>query len=318
MFKAIFCGVLLIGLSGQAMADDQDSRWLGVSDFAEWSHDGSKIVFHSSRDGNFEIYIMDADGANQNRLTHNPWSDANPSMSPDGQFIAFNSNREGWGVGEPTGHQIYIMDINGDNLRDLTREGFNWGEPKAPHSSNIYPRWGKNGEILYLSNRANGFMEIYLIGDNGENRRQVSYHRQHHYNVFWSPDQSRIFFDTHVDGMSSANGDGGWDIQSVNTSGGEREDVTNNRNYEDYDGTISPDGTKIIYNRSGSPGLFIMNADGSGQSNELFIEESAFSPRWSPDGKSLVFTSSRDGHRELYLFDLETREAKRLTWSRGE
>jgi len=62
-----------------------------------------KIVFTSSRDGNKEIYVMDADGSNQTRLTNDSAVDENPSWSADGNKIVFQSNR----TGSP---QIFIMD----------------------------------------------------------------------------------------------------------------------------------------------------------------------------------------------------------------
>ena len=67
-----------------------------------WSPDGSKIAFISSRDGAFEIYVMNADGSGQTRLTNGLADNAWPSWSPDGPKIAFFSNRDG-------NYEIYVM-----------------------------------------------------------------------------------------------------------------------------------------------------------------------------------------------------------------
>jgi len=78
-----------------------------------WSPDGEHIVFTSDRDGNPNIYIMDADGSNVTLLTDGPGNDNNPSWSPDGDRIAFSSDRDGdW--------EIYVMDADGSNTIQLT------------------------------------------------------------------------------------------------------------------------------------------------------------------------------------------------------
>src|SRR5688500_14146475 len=60
-----------------------------------WSPDGAKIVFYSERDGNSEIYVMNADGSRPTRLTRHPANDGSPSFSPDGTKIAFDTDRDG-------------------------------------------------------------------------------------------------------------------------------------------------------------------------------------------------------------------------------
>ena len=69
-----------------------------------WSPDGGRIAFDSLRDGNGEIYVMNADGSGQTRLTDDPGFDGSASWSPDGSRIAFQSFRDG-----DANPEIYVM-----------------------------------------------------------------------------------------------------------------------------------------------------------------------------------------------------------------
>ena len=75
----------------------------------------AQIAFVSGRDWNMEIYVMDADGNNLRNLTNHLAWDESPSWSPDGQRIAFQSDREGG-----KNFEIYVIDADGNNLRNLT------------------------------------------------------------------------------------------------------------------------------------------------------------------------------------------------------
>jgi len=114
------------GLPGNAYrlvvmnADGSGRKDLGDGDpgTASWSPDGKRIVFESDRDANHEIYVMDADGTNQTRLTTSPGRDANPAWSPDGRRIVFSSSRGG-------NVDIYVMNADGTNERRLTTDSKN-------------------------------------------------------------------------------------------------------------------------------------------------------------------------------------------------
>ena len=80
-----------------------------------WSPDGRTIVFVSWRDGNGEVYAMDADSSSPRNLTQGPAKDVRPAWSPDGRRIAFVSRRDG-------NSEVYVMNADGSGKRTLTRD----------------------------------------------------------------------------------------------------------------------------------------------------------------------------------------------------
>ncbi len=169
----------------------------------DWSPDGSKLVFQSNRDGNFEVYVMNADGSNPVNLTNNATAglnnDSQPSWSPDGTKIAFHSNRDG-------NSNIHVMNADGSNVVNLT------GSSLAEESA---PRWSADGtKIAFQSDRA-AFprpgvarnLEIYRMNADGSNVKQLTYNDYDaaegpatlnltgfDLNPAWSPDGTRIVF----------------------------------------------------------------------------------------------------------------------------
>jgi dipeptidyl aminopeptidase/acylaminoacyl peptidase len=85
----------------------------GVSQLSGHVLAGTWIAFDSKRDDNSDIYVMDADGSNEVRLTSDPGFDWNPCWSPDGRKIAFTSDRDG-------NNEIYIMNSDGTDQVNIT------------------------------------------------------------------------------------------------------------------------------------------------------------------------------------------------------
>ena len=111
--------------------------------------ENSKIAFTSDRDGNYEIYVMDAaDGSNPTRLTDNTAFDGYPSWSPDGTKIAFTS-------GDGNGAEIYVMDAADGNEQIRLTDNF---------GNNAYPSWSPDGtKIAFTSYGHGGGGEIFVM-----------------------------------------------------------------------------------------------------------------------------------------------------------
>ena len=103
-----------------------------------------KIGFMSNRDANAEIYVMNADGTGQTRLTNNGVEDGSLSWSPDGSKIAFRTHRDGNG-------EVYVMNPDGTGLTRLTNDAAEDGSPS----------WSPDGSKIVFSAQRDGNEEIY-------------------------------------------------------------------------------------------------------------------------------------------------------------
>lgn len=119
--------------------------------------DGSRIAFVSLRDGNAEIYVMNADGSGSTRVTNDPLTDGRPSFTPDGQTIVFHSSRT---AGK---QQIWSVSVDGTGLTQLTRD-----------SVNASPTVSPDGQIIAYVSTRNKDSEIWLMGKDGTNQRQFT------------------------------------------------------------------------------------------------------------------------------------------------
>jgi len=121
------------------------------------SPDGSRIAFVSQRDGNAEIYVMNADGTGATRVTNDPQPDGRPSFMPDGQSLVFHSSRT---AGK---QQIWAVNVDGTGLTQLTRDSVNFSPAVSPDGQTI----------AYVSTR-NKDGDIWLMNRDGTNQRQFT------------------------------------------------------------------------------------------------------------------------------------------------
>ena len=209
-----------------------------------WSPDGSQIAFRSQRDGNDEIYLMNADGTCQVNLTNNPLSDWSPAWSPDGTRIAFARFYDNNAFTDVT-----VMNADGSGRQRLTT------------SSGEYPAWSPDGTHIAFSSARDGNYEIYVMNADGSGQTRLTNNPAYDMSPVWSPDGMRIAFDTQRDYFPpQENGIGlEFEIHVMNADGSDDTRLTYNRE-EDRFPTWAPD-RKIVFSRNGL--LWMMNADGS-------------------------------------------------------
>ncbi len=231
-----------------------------------WLRNGSasnagRIVFTSFRDGNNEIYVMDADGGNQENLTNHPSHDSAPDWSPDGTKIAFRSRRDGGAS------QIHVMDADGKNVIRLTDGPGQKGDPD----------WSPDGEKIAFS--VDDLVDhIDVMEVDGRNREKLEDEARY---PSWSPDGREIAFVSLRDGLS--------EIYVIGVGGQGRKRVTHDLESK-FNPSFSPDGRRIAYDAGHEfLHIYVVGADGRNRVRLTHNEESPSAPAWSPDGQIIAY-----------------------------
>lgn len=254
----------------------------------------SRIVFDTSRDGNMEIYSMNADGSALINLSNNQAGDESPVWSPNGQKIAFVSNREGV-------YQVYVMNPDGSNQTRLT----NGQAEKA------LPSWSPDGKRIAYQSIQDGNWEIYVMDADGTNQTRLTNLQANDGGPSWSADGSKIIFVSDRDGSLG--------IYAMKADGSDQISIMSN-SWINSTPDWSPDGKRIVFtsDRDGNYEIYVMNTDGSDQTRLTNNQVDDSHPSWSADGQKIVFVSSRDGNYEIYSMKADGSGQTRLTTDPAE
>ena len=263
----------------------------------------TKICFTATRDGDYEIYLMNPDGSNQTNLTNNPLSDeVYCTLSPDGSQVAFVSNQD-------NDMEIYRMDADGSNETRLTNSAEN----------DLSPAWSPDGTQIAFSSYRDGNMEIYLMdASDGSNLTRLTYNSSPpyasiDYGPSWSPDGTQIAFQSYRN-RSCCPPNQNIEIYKMDSDGSNQTRLTNDV-ASDTVPVWSPDGTQIAFNsnRTGDSEIFVMDTDGLYPTNltENLAEDSMAT--WSPDSSEIAFGSDRSGGEEIYVMGADGSSPTPLT-----
>ena len=268
-----------------------------------------KILFSSSRDGNYEVYMMNPDGSEQVNLTQHPADDREAVWSPTGEQILFVSDR-----GAKRVEDLYLMNPDGSNVRRVFK--------KKIRASRRRPTWSRDGKrfVYIYEDWDRGEFGLYL-GTFGEEDAELL---PYGLSPAWSPDGSEVAcivphqFGSRLTFINVDTRDREqplpdkvllWQSSPSWSAAGDRLAISGNKHP-----------LPVILERelheawADKDTIFIVNRDGTGL--HQLVDEAGPEAQWpalSPDGSQVLYTQEINGHTQILKLDINTGVRTQLT-----
>jgi TolB protein len=250
-----------------------------------WSPEGTAIVYASDQDGNFDVYLREADGQSVN-LTQHPAQDLHPSWSPTGDRVIFISDRAG------NYFQIYTMRTDGTDVRQVGA---------VPDNNATYPRYSPDGNRIAFM-RASVLeptcvwnWDVWIMDADGNNQQRVTTGVSGDLYPNWSPDGTEIVYASCRNWLTA-------DLYAVNPDTGRERQLTSWFLVDEWGATFSPDAGHIVFNTNidGNDEIYIAPAAGGTAFNLTQHSAQDLAPSWAqpepPEGNYSISGSVRDQH----------------------
>jgi TolB protein len=234
-----------------------------------------------------EIFVMDYDGASPSAITGNQSINLSPRWSPDGRLIAYTSYRNG-------NPDLFVLNFD-SGRRDVL---------SAQRGLNATPGWSPDGQWLAIAMSSGGGTNLFLLPKTGGAPKPLTAGPTISVSPSFSPNGRQIVFNSDRGGTPQ--------IYIMDVDGSNLRRVTFQGSYN-ASPRWSPRGEKIVFMcRLAGNQICLINPDGSGL-QQLTSSGNNEDPTWSPDGRHVAFSTSRNGRRDVYVMHADGTEQRQLT-----
>jgi len=262
-----------------------------------WSMDSKMMTFRQKvADDPGEVFVYFLETGEIRNISNNPTFDADPSFSPDGKQVVYDSARDG-------NQEVYVTNIDGTGTRRLT----------FSPALDVHPSFSPDGtQILFNSDRENENGDVYVINADGSGRpvKLTTWDKSNETAEpgSWSPDGTKILFYSDCNGKD--------DIYVMSAETVRPKLLLADPKHDLSAPSYSPDGKEIVYSKKLEDKSAELRTFDLETGSSAFIKKTelpSITTDWSPDGRWILFSDRVNGNSEVFVVRPDGSELQNLT-----